>query len=42
LNDYFTAEETREMLRGRVASHLFGRELLVTREAGASSGPPEH
>ncbi|MGA0112377.1 MAG: ArnT family glycosyltransferase [Chthoniobacterales bacterium] len=41
LNDYFTAEETREMLRGRVASHLFGRELLVTREAGASSGPPE-
>jgi hypothetical protein len=33
LNDYFTGEQTNDMLRGDVARHLFVRELLVEREA---------
>jgi len=39
LNDYFTGEQTNDMLRGHVARHLFVRELLVEREA--PSGPAQ-
>jgi 4-amino-4-deoxy-L-arabinose transferase-like glycosyltransferase len=39
LNDYFTGEQTADMLRGHVARHLFVRELLVERET--PSGPAQ-
>lgn len=32
LNDYFTGEQTAEMLRGQVAKHLFRWDVLVERE----------
>lgn len=35
LNDYFTAEQTKDVLRGDVARHLFQRELLVERGTSA-------
>ncbi len=39
LNDYFSGEQTNDMLRGNIARHLFVRELLVEREADAPSAP---
>ena len=41
LNDYFTAEQTNEMLRGQIARHVFVRELLVARESPQASGPAQ-
>ena len=41
LNDYFTAEQTNEMLRGHIARHVFVRELLVARESPEASGPAQ-
>jgi hypothetical protein len=41
LNDYFTAEQTNEMLRGHIARHVFVRELLVARESPETSGPAQ-
>ena len=41
LNDYFTAEQTNDLLRGDIARHLFVRELLVEREKAAPSGPAD-
>lgn len=37
LCDYFTAEETSDMLRGNIAQHFFTTDLLIERE---SSTPP--
>jgi hypothetical protein len=41
LNDYFTAEQTNDLLRGDIARHLFVRELLVEREKTTPSGPAD-
>jgi 4-amino-4-deoxy-L-arabinose transferase-like glycosyltransferase len=41
LNDYFTAEQTNDLLRGDIARHLFVRELLVEREKATPSGPAD-
>lgn len=40
LNDYFTADQTSEMLSGQVAKHLFGRELLVRRRSSTAEQSP--
>lgn len=39
LNDYFNTEQTADMLRGRVAKHLFGWELLLERKGSAADQP---
>lgn len=39
LNDYFNADQTSQMLRGRVAEHLFGWELLAARRASTANEP---
>ncbi|MEY3481921.1 MAG: hypothetical protein RIQ71_2696, partial [Verrucomicrobiota bacterium] len=36
LNDYFTADQTSDMLRGKLAKHIFGCELLVERDESAT------
>jgi 4-amino-4-deoxy-L-arabinose transferase-like glycosyltransferase len=41
LNDYFTPEQTSDLLRGDIARHFFVRELLVEREQPAPSGPAD-
>jgi len=41
LNDHFDAEQTKDLLRGNIARHLFVRELLVRRDATTSSGPAQ-
>jgi len=40
LNDYFNADQTSQMLHGRVAEHLFGWELLAARRGSAASESP--
>lgn len=37
LNDYFTGDQTNDMLRGQIARHVFVRELLVARETPVPS-----
>lgn len=41
LNDYFTGEQTSDMLRGNIARYLFVRELLVAREGPEPSVAPQ-
>ncbi|MBJ7326291.1 MAG: hypothetical protein JHC52_02975 [Chthoniobacterales bacterium] len=41
LQDYFTGEQTADMLRGNVARHLFAREFLVRLQSSASAPPQE-